>query len=90
MEIHLPSEIAADIQHDVDRGPYKTVDEFVLHAVALLHDQESWLAANRAVISEQIEAGWASAQQGHVGDEAEIRRRMEERKRVWLEQHRSA
>jgi len=90
MEIHLPSEIAAEIQSDVERGPYRSVDEFVLHAVALLHDQETWLAANRETISEKIEAGWASAQLGHIADENEVRSRLEERKRVWLEQHRSA
>jgi Arc/MetJ-type ribon-helix-helix transcriptional regulator len=90
MEIHLPPDLAAEIQHDVDRGPYRTVDEFVLHAVALLHDQEKWLAANREVISERIEAGWASAQLGHLAGEDEARRRMDKRKRIWLDQHRTA
>jgi Arc/MetJ-type ribon-helix-helix transcriptional regulator len=57
MEIRLLPEIEALIRQDVQRGPYKTVDEFVEHAIAMLHEQEAWLAEHRTEIEEQIAGG---------------------------------
>jgi len=46
MELRLQPELAELIKQDVPRSPYHTVDEFVEHAVSLLHEQEAWLAEN--------------------------------------------
>jgi putative addiction module CopG family antidote len=83
MKIHLRPEIERLIQRDVERGPYQTMDEFVEQAVQMLHAQEEWLSANRSDIRAKIEAGYAAAQRGELIDDAEIRARMEQRKRVW-------
>jgi Arc/MetJ-type ribon-helix-helix transcriptional regulator len=51
MEIRLRPELEAVIRQDVQREAYQTVDEYVEHAVSILHEQETWLAAHRAEIS---------------------------------------
>jgi hypothetical protein len=40
MKIHLRPELEEMNKQD-QRGPYQTVDEFVEHAVSLLHEQET-------------------------------------------------
>jgi Arc/MetJ-type ribon-helix-helix transcriptional regulator len=50
MKIELRPEQEAMIKQDVQRGPYKRVDEFVEQAIALLHDQEAWLAEQSSEI----------------------------------------
>lgn len=57
MEIRLRPELEELIRQDVQRGPYQTVDEFVEHAVSMLHEQETWLALHRAEIQAKIEEG---------------------------------
>jgi putative addiction module CopG family antidote len=57
MKIHLRPELEQLIKQDVQRGPYQTVDEFVEHAVSLLHEQEAWLAEHGSEIREKIEPG---------------------------------
>src|ERR1700741_2400392 len=54
------------IKQDIERGPYKTVDEFVERAVFLLHEQEAWLAEQGSEIRAKIEEGYASAQGGEL------------------------
>ena len=76
------------IRQDIQRGAYRSVDEFLEQAVRLLHEQEDWLAANRQKFSKMIEEGWQAASRGELADEMTIRSRMEERKRAWLEQKR--
>jgi len=48
MKIHLRPELEELVKQDVQRGPYQTVDEFVEHAISLLHEQEAWLAGTAA------------------------------------------
>ena len=74
MTIHLKPEMEALVQKDVNRGPYQSVDDFVERAVELLHEQEEWLAKNRAEIAAQIEHGFAQAERGELidGDQAVI------------------
>ena len=55
MEIRLRPELEDLIKQDVQRGSYKTVDEFVECAVAMLHEQGVWLAQNRAEIGARID-----------------------------------
>jgi putative addiction module CopG family antidote len=81
MVIHLNPELEALIQKDVERGPYQSADEFVARAIQMLHEQEQWLADNRADIAASIEHGFAQAERGELvdGDEAfqQLRQRHE-------------
>jgi antitoxin ParD1/3/4 len=90
MKIHLRPELERLIKQDVQRGPYQTVDEFVEHAVSLLHEQEAWLAEHGSEIREKIEQGYAAAQRGELIDADQVRSRMAERKRNWLADKRQA
>jgi putative addiction module CopG family antidote len=81
MEIRLRPELEELIKQDVQRGPYETVDEFVEQAVSMLHEQEAWLAANRADIQAKIGEGYAAAQRGELLDPNEVRSRLAELKR---------
>jgi antitoxin ParD1/3/4 len=89
MTIHLKPELERLIQKGVERGPYKTADEFVERAVQMLHDQEEWLSVNRAEISAKIEEGYAAAQRGELIDGDQVRSQMEEKKRLWRDQRRA-
>jgi Arc/MetJ-type ribon-helix-helix transcriptional regulator len=82
MEIRLRPELEALIREDVERGPYQTVDEFVERAVALLHEQESWLAEHRSEIEGQIAEGYAAAQRGELIEPDEVRSRLNRLKRT--------
>jgi putative addiction module CopG family antidote len=77
MTIHIKPEIERLIQQDVERGPYRTADEFVERAVQMLHEQEEWMSSNRAGIATKIEEGYASAQRGEWIDRDQVRVRME-------------
>jgi putative addiction module CopG family antidote len=84
MEIRLRPELEALIQQDVERGAYQTIDEYVEHAVSMLHEQEAWLAAHRSEIASKIDVGYASAQRGELLDPDEVRSRFGELKRGQL------
>jgi Arc/MetJ-type ribon-helix-helix transcriptional regulator len=84
--IQLPAELERLILEDLQRGPYRTVDEFLEQAVPLLHDQEDWLAKNPTTIAKVGEAGWEFAAGGELRQEIEVRAAMEERKRAWIAQ----
>lgn len=90
MDSHLRPELEQWIREDVQRGAYRTLDEYVEHAVSLLHEQEQWLAENRAEISRKIDEGLASAGRGELSDPEEVRRSMTARKRTWLDDVRRA
>ena len=82
MNIRLRPELEELIKQDVQRGPYETVDEFVEQAVSMLHEQEAWLAANRADIQTKIAEGYASAQRGELMSPDKARSRLAELKRA--------
>ena len=90
MKIHLRPELEEMVKRDVQRGPYQTVDEFVEHAVSLLHEQEAWLAEHGSEIRAKIEQGYAAAQRGELIGSDEVRSRVDERKRAWLADKRQA
>jgi len=90
MKIHLRPELEEMIKQDVQRGPYQSVDEFVEHAVALLHEQETWLAEHRTEIAARIEQGYAAAQRGELLGSDQVRATLEKRKRAWLAEKRRA
>jgi putative addiction module CopG family antidote len=87
MTIHLKPELEALIQADVERGPYESPDEFVAQAIHLLHEQEQWLADNRADIAAKIEHGFAQAERGELLDPVEVRAHLNERKQAWMDQN---
>lgn len=87
MNIRLRPEIEELIKQDIQGGAYQTADEFVGHAVALLHEQEAWLAANREEIKAKIAEGYASAQRGELIDASDVCAHLEARKRAWLAEH---
>jgi putative addiction module CopG family antidote len=84
MNVRLRPELEALIKQDVQRGPYQSVDEFVERVVAMLHEQEAWLAANRAEIKAKIDEGYAAARRGELIDSTEARSQLNERKRTRL------
>jgi len=88
MKIELKPELEALIKQDVERGPYKSVDEFVEQAVSLLHEQEAWLAEQGSEIRAKIEEGYAATQRGELIDSSEVRSRLEAKKRTWLSEKR--
>jgi len=83
MTIRLKPELEALIQKDVERGPYRSADEFVEQAVQLLHEQEQWLADNHADIAAKIEKGYASAERGELLDSDQVRAQIDKRKQAW-------
>jgi putative addiction module CopG family antidote len=90
MTIHLRAELEELIRQDIQRGPYETVEEFIEHAVKLLHEQEAWFASHRSEIAEKIEVGLNAATQGKLVGEAQVQSHLRERKRAWIEQNRQA
>jgi len=82
MEIRIRPELEDMITQDVQRGSYKTVDEFVERAVSMLHEQEAWLAQNRAEIAAKINKGYATAQRGELIDGDAARSRLQKMKRA--------
>jgi putative addiction module CopG family antidote len=68
MTVSLKPELEAMIQGDLERGPYRSVDEFVERAVRMLHEQEEWFAGNRDEIAALIEHGFAQAERGELID----------------------
>jgi len=86
MEIHLRPELADLIKQDVQRGPYQTVDEFGECAVSMLHEQEAWLAQNRAEIAAKVDQGYAAAERGELVDSEDAHSRLAAFKRNWFNQ----
>ena len=90
MKIELKPELEALIRQDVERGAYKSVDEFVEQAVSLLHEQEAWLTEQGSEIRVKIEEGYAAAQRGNLIDSSDVRSHLEKKKRAWLTEKRRA
>ncbi|HEY0702222.1 MAG TPA: hypothetical protein VGD60_05590 [Candidatus Acidoferrales bacterium] len=88
MNIRLKPETEELIKKDLQNGVYQSIDEYVEHAVTVLHEREAWLAATRAEISAKLDEGWAAAQRGELVDADDALSRLEERKRAWLAEHR--
>ena len=84
MEIRIRPELEAVIRQDVQRGAYKTIDEYVEHAVSMLHEQEAWLASHRKEIESKIDEGYAAAQRGELLEPEDVRSRLRERQRTRL------
>jgi Arc/MetJ-type ribon-helix-helix transcriptional regulator len=89
MDIRLKPELEKLVEQDVQRGPYRTADEFVERAVVLLHEQESWLAEHAAEIDAKVGAGYAAAKRGELFEVERVRALLGEKKRAWLTDQRS-
>jgi antitoxin ParD1/3/4 len=76
MEIRLRPELEALIRQDVQRGAYQTIDEYVEHAVSMLHEQEAWLAAHQSEIAAKISEGYNAAKRGELLDPDEVQLRL--------------
>ncbi|MGD0442864.1 MAG: hypothetical protein ABSA39_02915 [Edaphobacter sp.] len=83
MTIQLSPRLEALVREDVERGPYRSIDEFVEQAVTELHEREQWFSAHREEIRLKIDEGWAAAERGELMDEVEVRREMQEMKAAW-------
>jgi Arc/MetJ-type ribon-helix-helix transcriptional regulator len=81
-EDRVEAELEEMIKQDVQRGVYQSVDEFVEHAIALLHEQETWLAAHGSEIREKIDRGYEAARRGELIDSGEVRSRLDDKKRA--------
>jgi antitoxin ParD1/3/4 len=91
MTIQLSPRLEALVREDVERGPYRSIDEFVEQAVTELHEREQWFSSHREEIRLKIDEGWAAAERGELMDEVEVRREMQEMKAAWrAKNHRSA
>jgi antitoxin ParD1/3/4 len=86
MEIRLRSDLEELIKQDIERGPYHSVDEYVEHAVVLLHQQEMGLAERRSEINVKIEQGLAAAKRGDLLDPEQVQSLLEQKKHDWLTQ----
>ncbi len=85
MDIRLRPELEELIKQDVQRGPYESVDEFVEHAVSMLHEQEAWLAEHSAEIKTKIELGYVAARRGELVDADQVRSTLEKKKSAWAD-----
>jgi putative addiction module CopG family antidote len=84
MKVTLRPEFEELVKQDVQRGPYRNVDEFVEYAISMLHEQEAWLAEHNAAIKEQIDEGYAAALRGELMSSDELKSEMTKRKAAWL------
>jgi putative addiction module CopG family antidote len=89
MTIHLKPELEALIQKDVERGAYRSVDEFVERAVQMLHEEEALLANDGRVVHEKIERAFDQFERGEGLTPEESRARLQERKAAWNKQQRA-
>jgi antitoxin ParD1/3/4 len=83
MTVQLSPRLEALVREDVERGPYRSIDEFVEQAVTELHEREQWLSSHREEIRVKIDEGWAAAERGELMGEAEVRREMQQMKAAW-------
>jgi antitoxin ParD1/3/4 len=84
MNVRIGPELEKLIREDVERGTYSSVEEYVEHAVTMLHERERWLAENRTEVRAKIEEGVAAAERGELLNPDEVRAMMERRKREFL------
>ena len=64
MKIQLKTELERLIQKDIERGGYKSVEQFVERAIQLLHDEEYLLQESKHSIHEAIGDGLAQLDRG--------------------------
>jgi putative addiction module CopG family antidote len=90
MNVQLSPELEALVMKDVERGPYHSVEDYLEHAVTMLHEQEEQLAVNRDQLRAAIEEGWAEAERGEFVSGDQVKRDMSAMKSKWLAERKSA
>jgi putative addiction module CopG family antidote len=86
MTINLKPELERLIQKDIERGAYRSIEEFVERAIQMLHDEEDLLWESRDAIHEEIGRGLAELGLGEGISGDESRARLQEKKANWLNQ----
>lgn len=90
MDVQLSPELEKLVMKDVERGPYNNVEDYLAHAVTMLHEQEEQLASNQERIRAAIEEGWAEAERGEFISADQVKRDMAAMKSKWLSERKSA
>lgn len=86
MTINLKPELERLIQKDIERGAYRSIEEFVERAIQMLHDEEDLLWESKDAIHEEIGRGLGELDRGEGISGDESRARLQERKATWLNQ----
>jgi putative addiction module CopG family antidote len=84
MNINLKPELEQLIQKDIERGAYRSVEEFVEHAIQMLHDEEDLLWENKDAVHREIGRGLASLDRGEGVSGEVSRARLQEKKAEFL------
>ena len=88
MTINLKPELEQLIQRDIERGAYQSVEEFIEHAIQMLHDEEDLLWESKDSIHHEIGIGLTQLARGE-GTPGEVSRaRLQEKKADWLKRQR--
>jgi Arc/MetJ-type ribon-helix-helix transcriptional regulator len=90
MTVQLSPELEALVMKDVERGPYRSIDDFVEQAVTMLHERGEYLAANRDRIRLAIEEGWAESERGELIEGEQVKRDLAAMKAEWLAERKGA
>jgi Arc/MetJ-type ribon-helix-helix transcriptional regulator len=84
MTINLKPELEQLIQKDIERGAYRSIEEFVERAIQMLHYEEDLLWESKDGIHEEIGRGLAELDRGEGISGDESRARLQEKKANWL------
>lgn len=87
MTIHLKPEQEQRISEALRSGAYKSADDVIDHALAMLVERDEWLAEHRSEVAGKIEEGYAAAQRGELIDADQVYRNLEEKKKGWSKAH---
>jgi putative addiction module CopG family antidote len=88
MTIHLKPETEALIQAEVERGAYRSAEEFVEQAVRMLHEEEELWADEKQLIHEKIERAFGEFERGqYLSGEESLAARRERKAALLAESH---
>ncbi len=90
MKVQLSPEIETLVMKDLERGLYRSVEDYLEQAVTMLHEQEEWFATNRERIRTAIEEGWVEAERGELIDGDQVKCDMTLMKAKWMAERKSA
>ena len=85
MKVELNSELEQMIEQDVQRGNYRSVDEYLDRAVRILHHEEELLVLDGKIVDEEIALGIAQLDRGEGVPGEVTRKRLQDRKARFIE-----
>ncbi len=85
MKVELNPELEQMIEQDVQRGNYRSVDEYLDRAVRILHQEEELLALDGKIVDEEIDLGIAQLDRGEGVPDEIARKRLQDRKAQFIE-----